>query len=361
MNYHYKYFFQTINMKKFKNNYLKMLENLKSSFFIQKLFSYLLEVKALNIAKYNKSLQNELNINIMNYKMFSGKYLVYEENGKGKIYNAYNNLVIFEGEIVNGKKNGKGKEDIEFGNLYEGEFLDGKRNGKGREVDGYDLIFEGEYLNGKRWNGIGYYFKEKYDWKGGKAFMKEYNRNNSLYFEGQYINGERNGKGKEYDFNVIIFEGEYLNGKRWNGKGYDANQNICYELKDGNGYVKEYDDLGNLKFEGKYLNGMKNGKWKEYAFDVLIFEGKYLNGMKNGKGKEYDINNGELIFDGEFLYNVKRKGKEYFKGNLVYEGEYLYNKRYNGKTFDQNGNVIYKLNNGNGKTREYYDDNDIFS
>ena len=37
-------------------------------------------------------------------------------------------------------------------------------------------------------------------------------------------------------------------------------------------------------FEGEYLNGMKNGKGKEYE-GKLIFEGEYLNGMRNGQGK----------------------------------------------------------------------------
>ena len=39
---------------------------------------------------------------------------------------------------------------------------------------------------------------------------------------------------------ILIFESEYYKGKRWNGKGYDANGNVVYELKDGKGYVKEY-------------------------------------------------------------------------------------------------------------------------
>ena len=40
--------------------------------------------------------------------------------------------------------------------IFEGEYLNGKRNGKGKEYDYYgNLIFEGEYLNGKRWNGKG--------------------------------------------------------------------------------------------------------------------------------------------------------------------------------------------------------------
>jgi len=33
-----------------------------------------------------------------------------------------------------------------------------------------------------------------------------------------------------------------------------------YEIKNGNGKVKEYHDNGKIKFEGKYLNGKKRGK-----------------------------------------------------------------------------------------------------
>ena len=47
--------------------------------------------------------------------------------------------------------------------------------------------------------------------------------------------------------------------------------------------------------------------------------------MKNGEGKEYDMN-GKLIFEGEYVYNYKIRGKEYYKGKLEYEGEYLYEK-----------------------------------
>ena len=42
-------------------------------------------------------------------------------------------------------------------------------------------------------------------------------------------------------------------------------------------------------FEGKYLDEMRNGQWKEFNnYDTkLIFEGDYLNGERwNGKGKE---------------------------------------------------------------------------
>ena len=56
---------------------------------------------------------------------------------------------------------------------------------------------------------------------------------------GKFIVGERNGKGKEYDYDHrLLFEGEYKNGKR-HGKG------------------KEYYYNGKLRFEGDYLNGKK--------------------------------------------------------------------------------------------------------
>ena len=43
------------------------------------------------------------------------------------------------------------------------------------------------------------------------------------------------------------------------GNGYDYN-NIVYELKNGNGNVKEYDNIGELEFEGEYLYGKRNVK-----------------------------------------------------------------------------------------------------
>ena len=105
-----------------------------------------------------------------------------------------------------------------------------------------------------------------------------YNYNGKLIFDGEYLKGKRNGKEKEYDDEgKLIFEGEYLNGKRWNGNGYDNNNNIVYKLKDGKGLIKEY-KYGRLIFDGLYLNGQRNGKGKEYNYDDnLIFLLDYLH------------------------------------------------------------------------------------
>ena len=164
-----------------------MLNELKSKFFVKILFNQL-DVKAkFKLIKYNKILQNELNINLLDYRRVSKRYLILNTNEKGKEYFGYNDKLSFEGEYKDRKRNGKGKEYNDVGRI----------------------IFEGEYKNGKR-NGKG----------------KEYNDIRKIIFEGEYKNGKRNGKGKEYDNNSkkLIFEGEYSNGKKWNGKMYNSNK-----------------------------------------------------------------------------------------------------------------------------------------
>ena len=188
------------------------------------------------IEKNGKGREYSLDSNIIR---FEGEYYNRKRTRLGKEFDN-NGKLEFEGKYWNGKRHGKGKEyhyiyydfcgsgdkyeemflngqksdDKEKENFYlydvvkvfEGQYLNGKRNGKGKEYSTIDmsygyLLFEGDYLNGKRH---------------GKGKEYEYGK---LIFEGKYLNGERNGKGKEYDDCKLKYEGEYLNGKMWNGKG----------------------------------------------------------------------------------------------------------------------------------------------
>ena len=63
------------------------------------------------------------------------------------------------------------------GNLaFEGEYLNGKRSGKGKEYKYGKLIFEGEYLKGEKWNGK----------------FKDFISKNKIYGEYIYLNGKKN-------------------------------------------------------------------------------------------------------------------------------------------------------------------------
>ena len=345
-----------------------MLKNIKSIYFSQIIFSFFEDKRKLELVKYNKSLQKILNISIINYKFLSGKFIKYETKNKGIEYHENGVLMIYEGEFLNGKRNGKGVEYEYIQSFFpsisfEGEYLNGKRNGQGKEYNAFNgiLIFEGEYYKGKRWTGKVSYIKEEptYELKEGNGYVKEYHYyGGKVAFEGEYLNGERNGKGKAYDWKGnLLFEGEYHNGKRWNGKGYDANGNVVYELKDGKGYVKEYYE-GKLYFECEYVNGEKNGKGKDYGLNK--YEGEYLNGKRNGKGKYLDSNN-KVYFDGIFFNGFMKKGKLYnYEEKLIFEGEFLYNNKWTGKGYDGNGNETFEIKNGNGKGIEYRRNNSRF-
>ena len=115
-----------------------MLNNIKSTYFIKKLFLFLDDGIKLKSIKYNKKLQKILDINLINYRRYANTYIIYEDDKIGKEYNSYNDDLIFEGEYLNGKRNGKGKEYDNEGNLiFEGEYLNGKRNGKEKKYN-YD-------------------------------------------------------------------------------------------------------------------------------------------------------------------------------------------------------------------------------
>ena len=136
---------------------------------------------------------------------------------------------------------------------------------------------------------------------------------------------EKNGKYIEYyDNSNIKFIGEKLNGLKWNGLGFDKGGSLRYKIKNGKGYIKEYNED-----------------------DILIFEGD----KSIGEGIEYDCN-GKLIFEGEFVFDDRWEGKykKYNgKGKLIFEGEYLNGKKHGkGKEYNDEGKLIFKGEYSNG-------------
>ena len=127
---------------------------------------------------YNKSCKKKLNIYIKDYIQLSGRYRYYLKEKIIEI-SIEKKVKVFEGEYLNKKKNGKGKEYYYNGKIkFEREYLNGKRNGKGKEYnDNGTIKFEGEYLNDIKWNGE----------------AEEYGYFNKLLFKGQYLDGKQNG------------------------------------------------------------------------------------------------------------------------------------------------------------------------
>jgi len=165
------------------------------------------------------------------------------------------------GEVI---PSGKGIEYYKDGSIkYEGDWVNGKREGNGKAV----------YKNGDYYIGS---FKNNF--RDGKGI--EYYKNGNIRYEGDWVGGKKEGYGKKIDEDGEYYIGQWKNNIR-HGKGVD--------------YSKD----GKIIFEGDYVNGMFEGNGILY-----ISEGKYIgqfkDGLYHGKGKLYN-EKGILVYEGDFI------------------------------------------------------------
>ena len=71
------------------NNNKNILENIKSKYIIQIIFSHMCERIKFKAIRYNKKLQEINNIRLINYKFFSGRYLTFITKEKVNEYSGY--------------------------------------------------------------------------------------------------------------------------------------------------------------------------------------------------------------------------------------------------------------------------------
>jgi len=186
------------------------------------------------------------------------------------------NQIQYIGNIIDGKKEGKGKLIYPDGTYYEGNFKNDLFNGKGIFVNN-NSIYNGDFLNGKK-HGKG---KIEIDIIKNKNSNNNNNYNNEnkiekKIYEGDWENDFINGNGIEIIQNEngkIIYNGQFIKGKK-NGKGklILSNGSEYYgdfknDLLEGNGIFKWND---NKYYNGEWNNNCING------FGILNEEDKNL-------------------------------------------------------------------------------------
>ena len=133
-----------------------------------------------------------------NGEYYIGKILNEAPHGTGKLYYKNGNIK-YEGEFVDGKKEGNGKYIYENGKYYSGQWLNDYRHGKGILFYKNDNIkYDGEFAN------------DKFEGKG-----KLYYKNGKIRYEGEFVNNKFEGKGKYIYESGNYYDGQWLNGKKW--------------------------------------------------------------------------------------------------------------------------------------------------
>lgn len=119
----------------------------------------------------------------------------------------------YTGDIVNGKRHGRGTFDYKSGNKYVGDFRNNKMNGRGTYYYRDGSRYTGEFKNDNL-NGEGTYFYTNGD-----------------KFVGKYRNGVRDGKGIYYYSNGDKFIGTWSNGyKHGRGEYHFSDGSIDIEI-----------------------------------------------------------------------------------------------------------------------------------
>ena len=73
-------------MDEIKLKEIKFLNDIKSKYILQNIFSYIKEKQKLEMIIYSKNFQKTLELDIKDYQKISGKFKIAEKDGDGKEY-----------------------------------------------------------------------------------------------------------------------------------------------------------------------------------------------------------------------------------------------------------------------------------
>ena len=153
---------------------------------------------------------------LSNKVKYIGNFIDDIPNGQGKMINLLDGSE-YEGDIAQGKKEGRGILKFKDGTIYEGEFKDDNFNGNGVLKFFNGRKYEGNFKEGKM-DGDG-----KFTWEDGKTYIGQYVNdkkhgkgklmwNNDKYYDGNWVNNKQHGEGMYY-LNGKVLKGQFRFGK----------------------------------------------------------------------------------------------------------------------------------------------------
>lgn len=263
-------------------------------------------------SRLRESVNNSIPIEKINY-IIRKPLLRYHDESPVLIYTKLNNTAYYKG-YLNSKLEPHfyGKLVFNDGSFYEGEFMNGLKEGRGRIIKS---------------NGNIYFCSFKKNMMEGFGVFIGYQ--GTMYI-GEWKNDIIEGQGTEYYKDGSYYFGSFINGRK------SGNGKFCWN--DGNSYLGTFNNdlihgigiyrwCDGKEYTGEWKNNMMDGKGKLTLPNNSFYEGAFKEGKKNGYGKFWW--NDSKYFEG-FWKDDKQHGKgSYFKDSKLIEGIWI-----NGKITD---------------------------
>jgi uncharacterized caspase-like protein len=231
-------------------------------------------------------------------------------HGKGTQHGKTDDGVTFTyvGDFVDGNSHGKGKITWENGTQYEGDWKDDKFHGtgtlRGTDDDGITFTYFGDFFD-NNFHGTG-------------TLRGKIDNGITFTYVGDFIDGNFHGNGKITHSDGIQYDGEWKNGN-WHGTG-------TLRGKDDDGMTFTY--IGN------FANGNPHGKGKITFSDGTQYDGDWKDGEYSGKGTLRGKFDDGITFTyvGDFANGDRHgKGKATLSGGIWFDGNWKDNSFVSGK------------------------------
>lgn len=260
-----------------------------------------------------------------NGEVYSGEWKNGEFHGLGTYF--YCDGRKFTGQFVNGKANGMGKMEFGDGNIYIGGWQNGVAHGEGECTLQDGKVLKVKFNNGNQ-EGLPIIL-------GTKAGCQEIFFANSVY-RGQTKNGKKHGKGKWVFIDGQVIVGDFVD-NLIEGYGEFTNPSGTYRgmwmknLSHGEG---EYIWPDGSKYVGSFFEGSRKGYGEMQYASGELYKGQWENSQRHGQGElvypdgtKYsgawmnDEKHGEGILlktNGEMLIGTWALNKARNHGNIIY-------------------------------------------
>lgn len=228
---------------------------------------------------------------------------------------------IYEGDVYEGQRHGKGVCLFPDATLYEGMWQLGKEHGRGVLMKpDRSIIFTGEFVEGLMHGHGAYSFAngDHYtgDWREGLRHGKgEYSWRNGCKYVGEWRDNKRHGRGLFTWSEAQYYDGDWLNDMR-HGKGLLILENgLRY---DGYWHQNFFEGKGscvfpnNQEYQGSFRLGLREGRGSIIFPEGAIYEGRFKDDFLDGQGTIKVLNpipgadEDELMIPIEIVSDFKR-------------------------------------------------------